>query len=141
MKYLLYVTTLTFLFFSCNDDDGRTNGIIGVWQLTEVLADPGNGSGVFSPINSDFNVLFENEGTYEGNGTFCFFDLDLSTAVQFTGSYDEERLVIIPDLCTNNQGEPLSIELPYELNVNELIIRPICIEGCALKFERFNFDE
>ena len=54
----LAVIILTVISCSKNDDDTSSNLLKGTWKLTEVLADPGDGSGTFNLVNSNKNLIF-----------------------------------------------------------------------------------
>jgi hypothetical protein len=58
----LAVIILTLISCSKNDDDTSSNLLIGTWKLTEMLIDPGNGSGTFNSVNSNKNLIFSNGG-------------------------------------------------------------------------------
>ncbi|WP_185956498.1 hypothetical protein [Changchengzhania lutea] len=50
---LLFVVVL--MFVSCSNDDSNPKkdvSLIGSWKLIEQLTDPGDGSGVFTSVNT-----------------------------------------------------------------------------------------
>ena len=65
MKTIKLLISLVFLtLISCNNSDAdyTPNTLIETWKYTEMLADPGNGSGVFTPVTSDKTLTFDNAG-------------------------------------------------------------------------------
>lgn len=63
---------LTYLFY-CSNDDG--NGLeiqpLGSWELIEVLADPGDGSGTIEPVESNKTMDFSANGIVTTNSSLC----------------------------------------------------------------------
>ncbi|NNJ37670.1 MAG: hypothetical protein HKP23_00325, partial [Flavobacteriaceae bacterium] len=55
MKKLLLFFLL--LSLACTSDDPEIE-ILGEWQLVEVLADPGDGSGKFKSVDSNKRITF-----------------------------------------------------------------------------------
>ncbi|GAA4278767.1 hypothetical protein GCM10022259_34920 [Aquimarina mytili] len=117
---------------SCSDDDDTINistDIVGKWLLVEQLVDPGDGSGTFQPVDSDFTLEFFNNGTIVStNGSLC----DV-----FTSSNDTSSGTFSLENTTLNIGcEDDVITIFFEKNEAELILNFICIEACAQKFRK-----
>jgi len=139
-KYLLVV--LLVITSSCTSDDSKPTdetGIIGKWKLIEQLADPGDGSGTFQPINSERVIEFFSEGTVSVNGDLCFMTSEVGETVtgtymktsdnNFDTQYDGE---IIPNSCSSR-----SAKVYFDLSVSgNLILWYQCIEGCGQKFAK-----
>ena len=107
--------------------------LLGKWKLIEQLSDPGDGSGVFNPIESDREIEFFSDGTVVANGVLCY--MSSVVGAQSSGSfsvledneyYDGE---IIPDDCDYPETK-----LYYKIEGAYLIIWYLCIEGCGQKF-------
>lgn len=118
---------------SCRSDDNTpaTDGISGEWRLIEVLADPGDGSGLFIPVESQKQITILDNDTFSSNGELC----DLSI---LAGSPTEG--IILED----DQGYYLDCESTLagtvRLNIENgnLIVSFFCIEPCLHKYLRTN---
>jgi hypothetical protein len=108
----LAVIILTVISCSNNNDDTTSNLVEGSWVLTEVLIDPGNGSGTFIPVTDGFKVLqFSNDGKLISyGGAVC--ELYAETGVSSTATYSEINSKIS---CSN-------YTIGYELVENKLIL-------------------
>ena len=107
------------------------NGIVGEWKLTEQLMDPGDGSGVFTNVNSNKVIIFDSNGSFYCNGSICF--PDTSTANASSGTYD----TISQTLSGLNCGI-VPFDITYEMSNGDLIINYPCIEACREKFVKIN---
>ena len=86
--FFLTMSILIMTLISCNktDEIDISSAVVGTWKLTEVLADPGDGSGTFYTVSSNKNLIFEEEevvttiftpgGKTEINKKSNFEDLD-----------------------------------------------------------------
>ncbi|MDO5969911.1 hypothetical protein Q4Q35_08825 [Flavivirga aquimarina] len=129
---------LILLLFNCKSDDGTPQGdidLIGEWKLIEQLADPGDGSGTFLPIESDKVITFFNDGTVTSNGLLCSMSSEAGTedtgiyeAIETSFSYGE----ITPDNCVSNFFNVVY----YKIEGANLILWYQCIESCGFKFEK-----
>ncbi|MEP1096105.1 MAG: hypothetical protein ABJG78_13405 [Cyclobacteriaceae bacterium] len=143
-KYLLFIAgstaTASSLFLilgimaivsSCEEDSVDPSELLGTWKLSEVLADPGDGSGIFQPTKENYKITFLPDGKlWMDQGLFCTASLKLFTGSN--GSYDTAKSVIVSHECATDEFTP---EYDYELNAaNELIVHLPCIEPCANKF-------
>ena len=61
IKKILFLSLMIFCLSSCTsaNEENSTINEIGSWKLIAVLADPGDGSGVFQPVLSDKTIIFE----------------------------------------------------------------------------------
>lgn len=128
MRKIIYLTLIGFIALtSCskNDNHGLSNLLVGNWKLTEILLDPGNGSGTFVPVNSNKTLIFDNNGNVTSNGTIC--DLSVESNTSSTGTYTESTTTINSASCQN-------ITIIYELTGTTLILNYPCIEPCKAKY-------
>ncbi len=132
MKRLVLLLAITLTLMSCNDNNNsETEIIFGEWKLIETLADPGDGSGVFLPIESDKFIEFFNDGTFTSNGTLCQMSDEITST---TGTYSETESQIYPTDCNNPD-----LSLTFEIINSRLIINYFCIEPCKEKYVKVNF--
>lgn len=132
MKKSIYLLILLGVLFSCNKNDNETTGnsaLVGSWKLIAILADPGNGSGIFNPVISNKTIVFDNNGNLSSNGTICDMSSDSNTSS--TGNYIEANTSIISSSCQN-------LTIKYELSGNTLILNYPCIEPCKAKYIKIN---
>ncbi len=124
MKKSIHLLTLLVLLFSChkNEEELAPASLVGTWKLTEVLADPGDGSGTFQPVSSNKKIVFINDNKVTSNGSLC--DMSTESNSSTTASYSEATHTI------DCQNRPVQ----YELNGNTLILTYFCIEGCQAKY-------
>jgi hypothetical protein len=127
MKKSILLLLLLNLLISCNKNDQELTpaSLIGTWKLTEMLQDPGDGSGTFQPVNSSKKIVFINSDQVTSNGILC--DMSINSDTFTTGSYSETTKTINPSDCQN-------LTINFELNANSLILSYRCIEGCRAKY-------
>ncbi|WP_299115158.1 lipocalin family protein [uncultured Winogradskyella sp.] len=128
MKKLSIFLVLLLVLVSCDSDDDNVE-LIGDWQLVEVLADPGDGSGTFTPVTSSKMMTFNTDGTVTSNGIMC--DIVLNTNTQSNGTYSSERLFFQTDAC----GLPDN-EYTFEINGDLLTFFVPCIEPCGARYRK-----
>lgn len=126
-------TLITFIVvLSCNsgDNDIESQGTTGEWKLIEMLADPGDGSGQYVPVESSKSISILEDGTYSSNGDICSFSV--LVADPSSGNYEETENGYVIDCQT-----PFLSHLRLSLdNDGYLIVAFACIEPCLQKFER-----
>lgn len=123
------IVSLFSLAFSCEEDVPIPENI-EKWKLIEQLADPGDGSGTFQPVDSDRTLEFLiDEETVRSNGSFC--GMGTSANGEVTATYNAEEKYIMVDGCG---GTPFKIL--YNFDEEFLYLRFPCIEPCAQKYER-----
>jgi len=129
MKKILIACFVSFCLFSCtkqNDDPTPPPiALVGHWDLTHVLADPGNGSGVFKEVTRGKALTFANDGKVSSSSPLC--DMNSLLTVAGSGTYDNS--FIYPNDC---QVE--GIKLTYKIEGQSLIIYYPCTETCAEKY-------
>jgi len=122
-NFILYLIIIGSLS-SCNkSNDNINSGLVGQYKLIEVLADPGDGSGIFQSVSSDKKIEFHSDETVTSNGELCNMGIESNSATN--GTYSLVDSTINSTNCNN---------LKFELKGNELIINYPCIEPCRAKF-------
>jgi hypothetical protein len=132
-KIALLLIIISSSLPSCDDDDQtiQNAGISGEWRLIETLADPGDGSGQYMPVQSDKRISIFTDGSFSSNGDPCDFQIAADNPSE--GSYNQ-----------NDQGYYIDCGLPLEASIllsledDYLIIQFFCFEPCLHKYERLN---
>ena len=130
MKTLTFILLLLFGLFliTCKKDNPGEgdNSLTGKWKLSEVYADPGDGSGTYHPVsktNTDY-VIFKADGTLDG------------TAFPNDASYVIKDTVTLAITSKNNEVE----NYLYKIKNGVLQMSPngpyFCIEGCGQRFNK-----
>ena len=130
MKNGLLLFALIGFVFSCTNDDSNNSSeqdLIGTWKLTETLADPGDGSGVFTTVTSEKNIQFFNDGTVTSNGSIC--DMSIQSDNASDGTFSITDSTINSPECFNS-----GFNITFELTSTFLILNYPCIEPCRAKF-------
>jgi len=133
MKSLLLVVLMATIS-SCSSTpdspeslDLNTKDVSGKWQLTESLADPGDGSGTWQTVENGRTLEFTANGIVQSSTSFCN-DREVNET-----SYNSAEKLIITD-CGEN-----TFELKYELKEGNLFVtphNPRCVEACGSKFSK-----
>lgn len=132
MKNTSFLTTFILLMIfsiSCGDDDTLDSGIVGTWEFTEQLSDPGDGSGVFMEVDSDKTITFNADGTLESNGPLSTHVGTLDGGPS-TGTYN------LSDSSITLDSLDFQRIFNFIVDGNELVINYLCIEPCASKYKR-----
>ena len=127
MKISFAILVILSLFTSCKKN--KRDSLTGTWELKEVLMDPGNGSGVFTAVSSDKNLVFNTNGNVNSNGIIC--DMSIESNTSTSGTYSENDSTIISATCQN-------LIIKYELSGDTLILIYPCFEACKAKYNRVN---
>ncbi|WP_051605539.1 lipocalin family protein [Sediminibacter sp. Hel_I_10] len=131
MKSICIVLTCLLVLSSCSNDDDNSNQetseLLGTWQLIEIYADPGDGSGDFMTVDSDKTISFESDGTVASNGSLCGFST--TTGEVTTGTYSESDSTISGEGCSNQQ-----FLTSFNMENARLILSFPCIEACQEKY-------
>lgn len=128
MKKSILLLAMTSLLFSCHKNEAElppNSSLAGTWKLTELLQDPGDGSGTFQAVKSNKNIVFTSNNQVTSNGILC--DMSIESNSKTTGSYSETDSTINPSNCQNRI-------IHYELNATTLILSYPCIEACRAKY-------
>ena len=130
LRGLIYFVCIGLLF-SCvkesNNDNDSEKKAIKTWKLIEILADPGDGSGQFEPVNSNRVITFYNDGTFGSNGDIC--EMTTSSDFPSTGFYDNSNTTIWSPECFNS-----GLDMTYDIEGQLLIINYPCFEPCRAKY-------
>jgi hypothetical protein len=113
MKKYIFLLLLIGIFISCEKNNDSTE-LVGKWELIEILADPGDGSGVFQTVESDKIIAFHADGTITSNGLLC--EMSIQSNTSGSGTYFVEGSAIYPSDC--RYAHPGLIELSFELNAS-----------------------
>lgn len=129
MKYLILMFLISSIL-SCQETDEiiNTNDLNGTWQLVEVLADPGDGSGTYQPIDSDWIISFNSDGSFYSTNKLCNQNVD--DPEDESGTYDKADQQISIGSCSFRVG--------YEIVNSKLILQYPCIEACGQKFAKLS---
>ena len=123
MKISFAILVILSLFTSCKKN--KRDSLTGTWELKEVLMDPGKGSGVFTAVSSDKNLVFHSNGNVNSNGIIC--DMSIESNTSTSGTYSENDSTIISATCQN-------LIIKYELSGDTLILIYPCFEACKAKY-------
>jgi hypothetical protein len=123
MKVSFAILVIISFLASCKKND--RDSLTGTWLLKEVLMDPGNGSGVFTAVSSDKNLVFNTNGNVNSNGVIC--DMSIESNTSTAGTYSEIDSTIISTTCPN-------LILKYEVSGDTLILIYPCFEPCKAKY-------
>lgn len=128
MKKTIFILITIGLLYSCSSDDTSTNTeLVGNWKLIEILADPGDGSGIFTSVESNKIITFNSDGTITSNGTLC--DITITSNNSTSGTYSITESSFNSPSCINP-----SYNFTFEKNGNIIIIDYPCIEPCKAKY-------
>ena len=123
MKISFAILVILSLFTSCKKN--KRDSLTGTWELKEVLMDPGNGSGVFTAVSSDKNLVFHSNGNVNSNGIIC--DMSIESNTSTSGTYSAIDSTIISATCQN-------LIIKYEVSGDTLILIYPCFEACKAKY-------
>ncbi len=126
MKQLVLLFVCIGLLSSCttNDDlDPLEEKLIGIWKLTEILVDPGDGSGVFEPVNSEKIIEFRKNGVVVSNGMMSSATTESNKPTSLIYSVTESVIF----------SEGFS-SMKFEIVDSFLIINNLCTDPCKSKF-------
>lgn len=135
MMKKLYVLLVIVSMGSCSEEpDVSPDWIFGKWQLIESLISPGS-IGKFKKVDSDNTIEFFEDSTFATNSPFCFTNTNHD---QYTGTFDIEKMVILPTDCQTYNDSSM-VELHYDFDSYNLIIYfSGCVEPCAGKYKKMD---
>ena len=128
MKLVAILTATAFLVILSACDKHDRSELEGEWQLIEVLADPGDGSGTFQAVSSNKIIEFNSNGTLTSNGDLCTMTSSSGSAT--SGTYELVDSTITAG-CVN-AGMPIT----FKHVGNELIVNYPCFEACQHKYKK-----
>jgi len=123
MKYINRSYLLFFLFaFAACATINQTSTVVGKWRLTETLADIGDGKEKWHRVESESNIIFNNDGTITSTGSADYQSYTIleSNKIEFT--------------LRDNRKQVVS----FKIEGSTLILSPQCIEACGSKYVRVN---
>jgi len=101
-------------------------------MLTEVYADPGDGSGKFKKVNSKKTLEFTDKGIVKSsNGNLC--RIDINSTSNETSPFEIKVMYGAKSVINIEKCNSI---LSFEKKGNELTLYYACIEGCGEKFVR-----
>lgn len=128
VRIIISFVLLTSLASCFTEPVFKGSPVAGKWELSEVLSDPGNGSGEFMEAPLKRMLTLTIEADYESTGSMCRFNVDEKKTVRGTFNMTADSTLIF-DNC-----EP--IQFTFENKNDVLILNYPCAEGCSLKFVR-----
>ncbi len=132
-SYLIFLLILSI--FSCTPEEepiieDESPILMSTWQLIETLFDPGDGSGTFTPIDSDKIIRLWDDGSIQANGAFCPLEVDPTSEFVEVGTYSTAN-----ETFTINDCNGIEQEMMYKIEASILRVYFPCIEPCAWKFQ------
>jgi hypothetical protein len=127
MKIKLFAVILLMAasFTACNSQKMQTGKptLVGKWQMTETLADIGDGKATWTPVSKDSvqYVVFTKDGRVSGN---AFYN---TTAYKLIDSNHVEFSIT---------GNTSLITHRYQVTATTLLLNPPCREACGMRFIR-----
>lgn len=128
MKLRFLIFFLAFCVLSCDEDESEAE-LLGTWQLVQILSDPGDGSGVFMPVNSNKTITFNADGTVTSNGSLC--DIFEDEGESTSGIFSEETMSFTTEECGFED-----FEYQFEIDGQFLTYFVLCIEPCGARFQK-----
>jgi hypothetical protein len=132
MRPVHLLFAIAFLLFSCGKEETpelTLTELEGTWLLTEVLFDPGDGSGEFEPSDAGFEITLRADNTFEANFHVCrIFEQGDRRNGDFVRIAEEELLI--------SCNEQLLNSIQGRLEEGNLILYYPCIEPCIYKFRK-----
>lgn len=132
MKKTIGLLALIFLLLSCSDDTTRPTEsaeFLGKWGLSEILMDPGDGSGTFRPVDTFSSIEFLPNGKITSNYSLC--PSYTGSETYFATTYNAgDNTISLKDCDMENYT------ISYSISEGNLILSYPCIEACEYKFER-----
>lgn len=124
-KSLFILVLLTIAFAACTSIKRKSNAptLVGKWQLTETLADMGDGKATWTRVSKDSvqSVEFSKDGKVSGNAFYS------TTAYKVTDSNHVEFSIT---------GNTSSVTHRYQVTATTLLLNPPCREACGMRFIR-----
>lgn len=131
----LIVGLVSFLGCGGNDLSPAEEQILGKWQLFEYCVSPGSGNCVPQTATTTNSQTLE----FKRNGSFIEKKPQpgrFQTPIVSSGDYQiksKGKIIFRFDNQTAITGE---VEWGYEVSATELVIYPLCFEGCKYTYTR-----
>lgn len=119
---LVFFFAITLSMISCKKNENNDKDIHGTWKLISTMADPGDGSGVYTVVKGPVQYV-----TFLRSGKIVAGDLVPASGFKVL---DNERIEFSPKVSDK------SFVYYYKLKGDSLELNPPCIEGCGLRFRR-----
>lgn len=133
MRKTLFIICLIGMLSSCSShEDNIDPNLIGIWKLSEVNNDPGDGSGVFLKVSSDKTLSFKEHKIITSNGSLCENTITSDTPSKGTFELNENSS-LSGKIKSPDCNRPLS-EVSFEIKESVLYVYYSCIEGCKAKY-------
>lgn len=124
-KLVVALTLVIAAFAACTTQKSHinTSGLTGRWQLTQTLADIGDGKATWQPASKDSVLIVElkSDGSITGN------------AMPGTTHYTITDSVHLAVTIEHNTAP---IDYRYKVTNDTLLLNPPCREACGMKFIR-----
>ena len=121
MKKILFALLFVSVIVSCKDEETGPGGpLYNTWKLTETLADPGDGSGKWTPAIGNRYIKFNTNGTVEGDALPEVAYFTIKDSVTLSVKFKSTETTPVP--------------YRYKITNNNLQLNPPCIEPCGYRF-------
>ena len=103
MKFLLSLMFLVVIA-ACSKSSSTPDPLVGTWKLSELRADPGDGSGKFLPAEKQVTITFTADGQYldsRDNIYNRFSQITTDTIKLFHQVSGQSKLLAIQDISEN----------------------------------------
>lgn len=129
-KIIILLFALAIIASCKKSDENKNTELTGKWKMTDVLSDPGDGSGTFHPVSTNKYIEFRSDGTLYSNGSLVnnsteIIEADSGTYLLADSTFTSYRIFI--DL-------PLKMHFIQEGSV--LTVNYPCIESCRARFRK-----
>jgi hypothetical protein len=125
VKYFITALSFFLITLACTKSADNNSSIIGRWKLTETLADPGDGSGIWMPATTNYIIQFNEDSTANENPVNPYRNVN--------------RYSVINDsTLTLFYSNGTSFSYYFKIESNTLTIMGGCIEACGTKYKRTN---
>lgn len=126
MKNVFAFVLLFGFFSSCATDEApnlNDSKLLGTWQLTEILIDPGDGSGSFEMVQSEKILEFGSDGIVTSNGQInrASIESNMPSSLRFS---KKESVIYTEGFAS----------MKFELKDSVLVLNAPCIEACQSKY-------
>ena len=125
MKYFITALSFFLITLACTKSADNNSSIIGRWKLTETLADPGDGSGIWMPATTNYIIQFNEDSTAYENPVNPYRNVNRYSVI------NDSTLTLFYSTGT-------SFSYHFKIESNTLTIMGGCIEACGTKYKRTN---
>jgi len=126
MKILTVIALAFITFFACSkaNKDFGTASLFGDWKEFEAYSDPGDGSGVYQPVNG-IQLSIKSDSTYTCSPEHYAWGAN-------------GKISLLNDSTININSNQSGTDFPaiFRKQNDVLELRYFCIEGCGSKFRK-----